>query len=178
MAKAHQLFSIVGLFLLLMCESSLVWAQQPGIHFEALARDRDNNPAKDRRIYIKATILQGASTGSPVFVEEHQSRTSSEGIFQIIIGNGTRVGGAYASILNIPWRTLNYSLKIQVAIEPIVNVLNWNYQNEWIDLGASPFGLVPYAGTALMAEQVAASAAVPSFSGGTPRILILVRTVH
>lgn len=167
MKKAFQLLYFLGLFILLIFESNLVWAQQPGIHFEAIARDRNNNPAKDRRIYIKATIMQGAIAGTPVFVEEHRTRTNSEGIFQIIIGNGTRVGGAYTSILNIPWRTLNYSLKIQVAIEPIANVVNWNYQNEWIDLGASPFGLVPYAGAALMAEQVAATAAVLSFSGGT-----------
>mgnify|MGYP000011404919 FL=1 len=167
MIKANQFIYFIAFFLLLITKADLVLAQQPGIHFEAIARDRNNNPAKDRRIYIKATILQGAAAGSPVFIEEHRSRTNSEGIFQIVIGNGTRVGGAYASILNIPWRTLNYSLKIQVAIEPIVNVVNWNYQNEWIDLGASPFGLVPYAGTALMAEQVAASAAVLSFSGGT-----------
>lgn len=144
-----------------------LFAQQPGLHFEALARDCNNNPAKDRRIYVKATILQGSTSGNSVFVEEHITRTSSDGIFQITIGKGTSVGGAYASILDIPWRTLNYFLGIQIAIEPIVNVVNWNYQNEWVSLGATPFGIVPYAGTALMAEQVPANAAVLSFSGGT-----------
>jgi hypothetical protein len=54
-----------------------------------------------------------------------------------------------------------------VAIEPVVNVINWNYQNEWIDLGTTPFGIVPYAGAALTADNVAQSAAVISLSGGT-----------
>jgi len=66
--KANQFIYFIAFFLLLITKASLVLAQQPGIHFEAIARDRNNNPAKDRRIYIKATILQGAATGSPVLL--------------------------------------------------------------------------------------------------------------
>jgi len=72
--KANQFIYFIAFFLLLITKADLVLAQQPGIHFEAIARDRNNNPAKDRRIYIKATILQGAAAGSPVFIEEHRSK--------------------------------------------------------------------------------------------------------
>ena len=155
------------LLLLFIIASSLsLFAQQPGINFEAIARDRDNNPAKDRRVYVRIEIYSTGATASPAYIEEHLSRTNESGIFQILIGNGTRIGGGYNSILSIPWNTLNYNLKVKLAIEPVVNVVNWNYQNEWVDLGSTPFGIVPYAGAALTAQSIAPGAAVLSFSGG------------
>lgn len=153
-------------FMGLLFSSFCLLAQQPGINFEAIARDRNNNPAKDRRIYVHIEIIPTGSVNSVVYAEEHLSRTNEDGIFQIVIGNGTRVGGSFSSILNIPWNTLNHSLRVKIAIEPIANVLNWNYQNEWVELGSTPFGIVPYAGAALMAQNVAPGAAVLSFSGG------------
>lgn len=164
--KKHILI-LTTLILLGLLMSNVTSAQQPGINFEAIAKDRNNNPAKDRRIYVKTEIIPGNSTNSSVFTEEHASRTNGAGVFQIIIGKGVRTGGTYPSILDIPWKTLNYLLRVQVAIEPVANVTNWNYQNEWVDLGTSPFGIVPYAGTALTAEQIPSTAAVISFSGGS-----------
>ena len=157
----------IFLFLGLLFSSFCLVAQQPGINFEAIARDRDNNPAKDRRVYVHIEILPIGSVNSVVYAEEHLSRTNEDGIFQIVIGKGTRVGGGFSSILDIPWNSLNYSLKVKIAIEPVANVINWNYQNEWVDLGSTPFGIVPYAGAALTAQNIAPGAAVLSFSGGS-----------
>lgn len=164
--KHYSLHTILSLVLLLAVISA-TWAQQPGINLEAIAKDRDNNPAKDRRIYVRIDIVAASATSTPVFSEEHVTRTNEAGIFQVSIGKGTRAGGTYNSILDVPWRSLNYLVSIRVAIEPVVNVTNWNYQNEWIDLGTTPFGIVPYAGAALTADNVAQNAAVISFSGGT-----------
>lgn len=155
------------LWFLLVTSVADVFSQQPGINLEAIARDRNNNPAKDRRIYVRVDIIPGAAGNTPSFSEEHVTRTNEAGIFQISIGKGTRVGGSFNTISDIPWRMLNYLVKLRVAIEPVINVVNWNYQNEWVDIGTTPFGLVPYAGTALSAETVAGSAAVISFSGGS-----------
>jgi hypothetical protein len=147
--------------------ATLARAQQPGINIEAIAKDRNNNPAKDRRIYVRIDIIASSASNTPVFSEEHVTRTNEAGIFQVAVGKGTRAGGTYNSILDIPWRSLNYLVRIRVAIEPVANVINWNYQNEWVDLGTTPFGIVPYAGAALTADNVAQSAAVISFNGGT-----------
>lgn len=151
----------------LLFSSYCLLAQQPGINFEAIARDRDNNPAKDRRVYVHIELLPTGSVNSVVYAEEHISRTNEDGIFQIVIGKGSRVGGSYSTILNIPWNSLNYSVRVKIAIEPVANVINWNYQNEWVELGSTPFGIVPYAGAALIAQNVASGAAVLSFSGGS-----------
>jgi hypothetical protein len=156
----------ISLLLLVFCVSDSLLAQQPGINFEAIARDRDNNPAKDRRVYVHVEIVTTGIVSTVAYSEEHLSRTNEAGIFSISIGKGARVGGNYSSILDIPWSSLNYSLKVKLAIEPVANVVNWNYQNEWVDLGSTPFGIVPYAGAALTAQSVAPGAAVLSFSGG------------
>jgi len=156
-----------GILVSFLLSTVVAKAQQPGINIEAIAKDRNNNPAKDRRIYVRVDIIAANGGAVPVFTEEHVTRTNEAGIFQIAVGKGTRQGGTYNSILDIPWRSLNYSVRIRIAIEPIANVTNWNYQNEWIDLGTTPFGIVPYAGAALTADNVAQSAAVISFNGGT-----------
>lgn len=158
---------LYGILVSFLLSTVVAKAQQPGINIEAIAKDRNNNPAKDRRIYVRVDIIAANGGAVPVFTEEHVTRTNEAGIFQIAVGKGTRQGGTYNSILDIPWRGLNYSVRIRIAIEPIANVTNWNYQNEWIDLGTTPFGIVPYAGAALTADNVAQSAAVISFNGGT-----------
>ena len=158
---------LIALISLWLPQMSDCLGQLPGIHFEAIAKDRNNNPAKDRRIYVKVEILSPNPSNESIFIEEHASRTNNSGIFQIQIGKGVRIGGTYSSILDIPWRALNHLLKIQVAIEPVINAINWNYQSDWIDLGTSPFGIVPYAGTALTVQEIPANAAVIGFSGGS-----------
>ncbi len=163
--RAYTLQALFALLLLVI--ATIAQGQQPGINIEAIAKDRNNNPAKDRRIYVRIDILAASAISTPVFTEEHVTRTNEAGIFQVSVGKGTRAGGTYNSILDIPWRSLNYLIRIRVAIEPVANVINWNYQNEWVDLGTTPFGIVPYAGAALTADNVAQSAAVITFSGGT-----------
>lgn len=164
--KRHTLHTLL-LLLIVVAALGTAQAQQPGINIEAIAKDRDNNPAKDRRIYVRVDIIAATSPNTTVFSEEHVTRTNEAGIFQVAVGKGTRQGGTFNSILDIPWRSLNYLVRLRVAIEPVINVINWNYQNEWIDIGTTPFGIVPYAGAALTADNVAQNAAVISLSGGT-----------
>jgi hypothetical protein len=153
-------------FLFFTMGVDILFAQQPGINLEAIARDKNNNPAKDRKIYVHIDIIPALATNAPAFSEEHITRTNNAGIFNISVGKGTRVGGVFNNLFEIPWNTLNYLVKIKVAIEPILNVVNWNYQNEWVEIGTTPFGIVPYAGTALTANRIADNAAVTSISGG------------
>lgn len=155
--------------MLLLCITTGVqdlFAQQPGINLEAIAKDRNNNPAKNRRIHVQIDIIPSAPNNVLVYSEEHIVQTTDAGLFQISIGKGSRVGGVYNNLFDIPWNTFNYFVRIKIAIEPLVNIFNWNYHNEWIDLGATPFGIVPFAAASLWANKINDSAAVVSFSGG------------
>jgi hypothetical protein len=116
-----------------------------GIFFQAIARDNYSNPARDRVIYIESRIIQTAPTGTVVFKESHQTLTDGAGVFSINIGNGTRIGGTATSLNNIDWVNGPFYLGLKISIQPVAPSANWDYTKEFIDLGVSPFGAVPYA---------------------------------
>ncbi len=144
-----------------------LFAQNPGLNLELIARDRDNNPAKNRRIHVLTEIFPGSINNPVAYADEHIAQTDDAGIFQVNVGRGRRVAGTFNSILQIPWRLLNYELRIKVAIEPILPITNWNYQNEWIDMGVTTMGIVAYAGYAVNADSVNPNNAVITFSAGS-----------
>jgi len=116
-----------------------------GIFFQALARDNYANPAKDRKIYVQSTIIQSTINGTKVLVEEFQTATDASGVFGISIGKGTRTGGSFSSLNNIDWSAGPYFLNLQISITPVAPLESWNYAKDWIDLGTTSFGTVPYA---------------------------------
>jgi hypothetical protein len=116
-----------------------------GIFFQAVARDNFSNPAKDRKIYVQSSIIQSTATGTKVLTEEYQTTTDATGVFSISVGLGTRIGGTASNLTGIDWANGPYFLNLKVAITPVAPITSWNYKNEWIDLGSTPFGVVPYA---------------------------------
>jgi hypothetical protein len=129
-----------------------------GIFFQAVARDNYSNPAKDRTVYVEASIIQNAANGTKVLTELFQTTTDGLGVFTINIGSGNRIGGTLSGFDKIDWANGPYYLGLKIAIKPLSPVTNWDYTKELIDLGASSFGTVPYAfysaGTAAVKDQV------------------------
>jgi len=118
---------------------------QTGIFFQAIARDSKSNPARDRKIYVQTNIIQSSPTGTIVLSEEHQTNTDGHGVFSIMLGNGERVGGTVAGISLIDWPKGPFYLNINIAITPVSSGDSWDYTKEWINLGTTIFGTVPYA---------------------------------
>jgi hypothetical protein len=116
-----------------------------GIFFQAVARDNFSNPAKDRKIFVQSSIIQSTPTGTKVLTEEHQANTDATGVFSISLGNGTRVGGTAGSLTTIDWSKGPFYLNLKVAITPIGGSSNWDYTKEWVDMGTTSFGAVPFA---------------------------------
>ena len=116
-----------------------------GIFFQAVARDNFSNPAKDRKIYVQSSIIQSTATGTKVLTEEYQTTTDATGVFSISVGLGTRIGGTASNLTGIDWANGPYFLNLKIAITPIAPTSTWDYKNELIDLGTTPFGVVPYA---------------------------------
>ena len=116
-----------------------------GINFQAVARDNFSNPAKDRKLFIQSSIIQSSPSGTKVLIEEHQANTDASGVFSISIGEGVRKGGTATSLGSIDWTKGPYLLNIKIAISPIAPASDWDYTKEWIDLGTTTFGTVPYA---------------------------------
>jgi hypothetical protein len=118
---------------------------QSGIFFQAIARDNTSNPAKDREIFVLTNIIQSTPTGTIVLTEEHKTSTDAYGIFNIMVGSGRRVGGSVTGLSTIDWSNGPYYLNIKIVITPITASNTWDYTKEWIDIGTTIFGTVPFA---------------------------------
>jgi hypothetical protein len=152
MVKSKYL--ILG-FLLFMLT---VNAQQipTGIPFQGIAKDYNGNPVNERKIYIQTNIIAGNINGKNIYTEEHETTTDAIGVFSILIGNGKRTQGIIKSLTEINWEDGPFYLGIQLAITPNAPVQNWQYQNNWINMGITSLGIVPYAYYALQTSGLQA----------------------
>ena len=132
---------LFGYFIILCMNTNA----QTGIFFQAIARDNYTNPAKDRKIYVQTNIIQSSPTGTIVLIEEHKTNTDAYGIFSIMVGNGERVGGTVTGLNTIDWSKGPYYLNINIAITPVSVGDIWDYRKEWVNLGTTIFGTVPFA---------------------------------
>mgnify|MGYP000262064735 CR=1 FL=1 len=143
--KFTKLKAIIVAFIFTITASQSFAQTTNGIFFQAVARDNFSNPAKDRKIFVQSSIIQSTPTGTKVLTEEHQANTDATGVFSISLGNGVRVGGTASSLTTIDWSKGPYYLNLKVAITPIGGNSNWNYSKEWVDMGTTSFGAVPFA---------------------------------
>ncbi len=118
---------------------------QSGIFFQAIARDNFSNPAKDRKLYVQTNIIQSSPTGTIVLTEEHETFTDAFGIFSIMVGSGRRVGGTVTDLSTIDWSKGPYYLNLKIVITPVTIGTGWDYNKEWVDIGTTIFGTVPFA---------------------------------
>ena len=112
--KISMLAILLQLVVSIFCTHGFAQSPKAGINFQAIAKDKAGNPANNRKIYIKSTILKGAANGVVVFGENHESHTNEFGIFNIVIGKGTRYTGVN-DIYGIDWSTTNYYFHISIS---------------------------------------------------------------
>jgi hypothetical protein len=162
------------IFLILLFASKSMMAQgqvvPDGILFQAVARDANNNAAGNRNVYIQIYIKKGTVTGSTDYSESFKVVSSSEGIFSIIIGQGTRMSGS-ASLKLLDWAKSLYFVNIKIAIEPTLTNPDWKADNNYVDIGTSQLWTVPYAFASEASKYADSSATItsilPGSKGGT-----------
>jgi hypothetical protein len=143
--KFTKLKAIIVAFIFTITASQSFAQTTNGIFFQAVARDNFSNPAKDRKIFVQSSIIQTTPTGTKVLTEEHQANTDASGVFSISLGNGVRVGGTASNLTTIDWSKGPFYLNLKVAITPIGGNSSWDYNKEWVDMGTTSFGAVPFA---------------------------------
>lgn len=158
--KISCIYSILFFLVGYTCFSYCCFSQTvlPGIPFQMQARDRFNQAVKMQTIHVH-TAIYFSSDVQLIYAEEQQLNTDQQGIFLFTLGKGQYVGGLFNSLYKIPWEKLDYRVQIKIAIPPQPAQPNWNYQQNWLELGAVPIGIVPYA---LYALQTTASPAIKS----------------
>ena len=91
------LFSL--LFLAMAFSSATLHAQAPrAVTQQAVVRDAAGHLRSGRAITLRVSIMQGSPVASPIFVETHSATTNANGLYTILVGQGTAVSGTFAAI--------------------------------------------------------------------------------
>ena len=100
--------SLISLFLLLICG---MMAQSPEkFSYQAVVRDASNQLINSHAVGVRMSVLQGAATGNPVYVETHTVTTNANGLMTLEIGAGSVQQGTFT---DIDWANSPYFLKTE-----------------------------------------------------------------
>ena len=101
--------NLVNTFLLLF--SITVFAQAPQkMSYQATLRDANGSLFINVTVGIRISVLSGSASGTPVYVETHNTSTNQNGLVSIQIGGGNPTTGTFAGIT---WGTNSYFVKTE-----------------------------------------------------------------
>jgi len=90
--------------------TAMVWAQSPEkMSYQAVVRDANNALVATQAIGMQISILQGAATGTTIYVETQTPTTNANGLVTLEIGTGTTSGDFSA----IDWANDTYFIKTE-----------------------------------------------------------------
>lgn len=98
---------------IVLCVLSIntIWAQAPQkMSYQAVIRDGSNVLIVNTQIGVQVSILQGSSSGTPVYVETHLPTTNTNGLASFEIGGGSIISGSFSGI---NWSAGPYFLKTE-----------------------------------------------------------------
>lgn len=125
----QSIFSFV-IVALTLCFPNEGVAQAPdGINFQAVARNAGGTPYSLIPIDVRLRILDG--TAAVVYQETHGVTTDIFGLFDVVLGQGTVVGGSF---VGITWENGPYTVQIDV-----------DDGGGFVFVGSCQFQSVPYA---------------------------------
>ena len=146
----NRLFRCFAILFAAILLAGPLFAQAPqGINYQAAARDAEGEPLADENVGVRLSLLSGSPNGATVYSETQQTRTSPEGVFSLVFGQGDNTIGLFSEI---EWNEGPYYLKVD---------LDENGGENFTEMGVTQLMSVPYA---LMAEQVASPAPIVSGS--------------
>ncbi len=134
-----KIYTIIALVV-----SSLgIFAQAPQkMSYQAVVRNASDALVVSTTVGMQISILQGSSSGTPVYVETQTPTTNANGLVSIEIGAGSVVSGSFSTI---NWSTGNYYIKSETDIAGGTN---------YTITGTSQLLSVPYALNAKKVENV------------------------
>lgn len=95
-----------------LCFSSVLFAQVPqGISYQAVAFNGSGNPVVSGTVSVRLSILDNSASGTTLYTETHSKNTNAQGLFNLVIGQGTLVSGNFNTI---NWRVNTKFLKVEM----------------------------------------------------------------
>lgn len=131
---------------LLFMAGTLIAQPPAAMPYQGVAKDNVGNPAKNRKVFIKVKIIQGAINNGPVWEEAFETTSNEDGIFSINIGLGTRPTNQVAkSLADLDWANGPFFLNVQLAVAPSIPASWWVAANNYVEIGTTQLLSVPYA---------------------------------
>jgi hypothetical protein len=122
------------LFLITLFTTVIVNAQVPqGISYQAIALNSSGNPVVSSNVGLKLSVLDNAATGTVLYSETHLKTTNPQGLFNLVIGQGTVISGTFNTI---NWGTNSKFLKVEMDATGGTN---------YVAVGTTQLLSVPYA---------------------------------
>ncbi|MFT6922959.1 MAG: hypothetical protein ACJA1C_001967 [Crocinitomicaceae bacterium] len=119
------------------------WAQAPEkMSYQAVVRNSSNALVTTQVVGMQISILQGSTSGTPVYVETQTPTTNANGLVSLEIGTGTVVNGDFTTI---DWANNTYFIKTET--DPTGGT-------SYTISGTSQLMSVPYALHAKTAESI------------------------
>ena len=109
-------------------------ANAQGINFQGSARSANGIILSSQKISLRFSIITGAITNTPDYVETRVVTTNGQGIFSVIIGD-TATTSTIGTFSAINWKTGNKSLKVEMDPAGGIN---------YILIGVTLLQYVPY----------------------------------
>ena len=108
MKPLYQFF--IALFLLVLLSDIQSSAQAPQkFNYQAVVRNSDGTVIEDGAVGVRISILLDSPGGTTIYSETHTT-TSSLGLINLVIGDGTTTG----DFSSVDWGIGSYYLKIEV----------------------------------------------------------------
>ena len=137
MRNSNRLTPFFTTLLVAVCclfATSNSYAQAPdGINYQAVIRNLSGTLVANSTIAIRIQVKQTSASGTIVFQERHSVTTSPLGVVNLVIGQGTLLGGNFSTI---NWATGPYFVSLGVS---------FTNGSTYLDYGSQQLMSVPYA---------------------------------
>ena len=111
--KLSFLFLLAALLL-----AGTAFAQAPqAVSYQAVVRHANNRLAVNQQVAVRISILKGSADGVMVYSELHNPTTNANGLFSVILGQGTPSNLVNSDFSAIDWANNQYFVKSEVDLD-------------------------------------------------------------
>ena len=117
-----------------------------GISYQAIALNNSGNPLASSSVGIRLSVLDNSLTGTNLYSETQTKTTNPQGLFNLVIGQGTATTGTFSAI---NWGSNSKFLKVEIDVAGGTN---------YVLIGTTQLLSVPYALFAEKADSISQNA--------------------
>ncbi len=102
-----------SLTLLFLLVSFFAFSQNNGINFQGVGRNSSGAVLAAQKISLRFSVIQGSETGAVEYVESKEVITNAQGIFSVVIGDGTQISKT-GNFTDVNWKIYPKFLKVEM----------------------------------------------------------------